>query len=537
MGRLTCDLHRPGMTALHRVGLAGLYMTLDAFERDPVAKSELQAAGLSWQLDDRRVELEFAEGKEQTAMDKLLDLGFQIDKQGYFRLPGLERNGKVGVEQLALLHQCLLGTFLQHNKARSTAGKTSRIIDIDDKRLVFRDFAPITDYSHKKAARPETDKNGKAKEGKLFDRQGRCKGSVKIVGWLYPGGTQRHVGFAESTLEEPIELALCLLFAPVGGIFLRLASHRRAGKARTALVLPTLTNLQVYSHLRRVVVGHGALQLTASSPTDAALQVALMAKANELSSELAADIRVTAFGTVSWAKQQQTRTACYTITPSNLPGLHNYELASRLFPSRWQTIKAKLDKKGNLKEEAHDFIRPSTAREIIADNVASQGRWYAGFADYMSQRETRISLHNERKELYQMTQQAHFDQPNETIFIATCHEAWRRRLGQIGERAKREHRSFCRLASGEYEKLRVSLARCRNAASLRAVVTDFWSRAGSLPSLQSGWNMILPLLDEAEWRKARDLALLALASYQPSNPDEAQALAETAPTHEEGTEE
>jgi CRISPR-associated protein Cas8a1/Csx13 len=186
MGRLTCELHKPGMTALHRVGLAGLYMTLDAFESDSTAKAELQAAGLRWRLDDRRVELEFAEGKEQTAMDKLLDLGFQIDKQGYFRLPGLERNGKVGVEQLALLHQCLLGTFLQHGQTRSTAGKTSRIIEIDDKKLVLRDFAPIIDYSHRNAARAEADKNGKAKESDLFDRQGRFKKSVKIVGWLYP---------------------------------------------------------------------------------------------------------------------------------------------------------------------------------------------------------------------------------------------------------------------------------------------------------------------------------------------------------------
>jgi len=38
---------RLGMTALHRVGLAGLYMTLDAFDRDPQAKAELSTAGLT----------------------------------------------------------------------------------------------------------------------------------------------------------------------------------------------------------------------------------------------------------------------------------------------------------------------------------------------------------------------------------------------------------------------------------------------------------------------------------------------------------
>jgi CRISPR-associated protein Cas8a1/Csx13 len=537
MGRLICELRRPGMTALHRVGLAGLYMTLDAFENDPEAKAELYAAGLTWTLSEHRVELEFAEGNEQSAIDKLIERAFQIDRQGYFKLPGLERDGKVGVEHLALLHQCLLGSFLQHGRTRSTGIKTGRVIEIDDKKFVLHGFAPITGYSHRNAARLETDQSGKSKASDLFDTQGRFKAKISIVGWLYPGGTQRHVGFGQSTLEEPVELAFCLFFAPIGAIFFRLSSRRRLGKARTALVLPTLANLHLYSRLRRYVVRNGVIELTAASPTDAALQVVMMAKAVQLGEELNTQIRVIAFGTVSWAKQQKSRTAAYSITPSHLPGLHNYELACRIFQNRWQTIKAKTDKKGNVKEPAHDFVRPFTAREIIADNVAGQRRWYAGFADYINDTATRTALHFERKELYQMTQEAQFDHPNEKIFIATCHEAWRRRLGQIGDRARREGIAFTRLASSEYEKLRVSLARSKNATSLRAVVTDFWSRAGSLPSLQSGWTAILPLLEETEWRKARDLALLALASYQPSNADEEKALAENTTTQEEGSEE
>jgi len=120
------------------------------------------------------------------------------------------------------------------------------------------------------------------------------------------------------------------------------------------------------------------------------------------------------------------------------------------------------------------------------------------------------------------------------VFIETCHEAWRRRLGQLGERARRERVTFTRLASGEYDRLRSALSRCKNAVTLRAVLTDFWSRCGSLPSLQQGWSEILPLLEEREWRKARDLALLALASYQPTTREEEQAL--TAPASVENGE-
>jgi len=123
-----------------------------------------------------------------------------------------------------------------------------------------------------------------------------------------------------------------------------------------------------------------------------------------------------------------------------------------------------------------------------------------------------------------MTQQADYDHPNERVFIQACHEAWRRRLGQLGERSRREKIKFQRLARGDLEKLRVSFARCKNASTLRAALTDFWSRAGSLPALQEGWAAVLPLLEEDQWQKARDLSLLALASYQPSNEQEREAL-------------
>jgi len=268
-----------------------------------------------------------------------------------------------------------------------------------------------------------------------------------------------------------------------------------------------------------------------------------MAQGQTLAERLAGPIRVMAFGIVSWNEKQKSRTAAYAIDPAHLPGMHNYALASRLFPSQWQRVKAKTDRKGNIKEPEHYFARPFTAREIIADNIASRRPWFVGFADYMTNKETRVSLQFERKELFEMTQKAEYDHPNEHIFIQTCHEAWRRRLGRLGARAKEEGKSeqgrkmlFRRFASNEYEKLRVALARCKNTETLRAVITDFWARAGSLPSLHEDWSSVLPLLDN-DWRKARDLALLALASYQPSNADEDKALtASNTNTDQEGME-
>jgi CRISPR-associated protein Cas8a1/Csx13 len=114
-----------------------------------------------------------------------------------------------------------------------------------------------------------------------------------------------------------------------------------------------------------------------------------------------------------------------------------------------------------------------------------------------------------------MVNEAGFENERDRTFVRACHEAWRRRLGQLGERAKRESTPFDDLVSREFERLRVGFARCKNAATLRETVTSFWARAGgALPELAAGWEGVLPLLDERNWRKAKDLALLALASYQ-----------------------
>ena len=130
-----------------------------------------------------------------------------------------------------------------------------------------------------------------------------------------------------------------------------------------------------------------------------------------------------------------------------------------------------------------------------------------------------------------------FPEGPERIFVLACHEAWRRRMGQLGERARREGRSFADEVKREFMKLRVEFARCKNAASLRGALTDFWARAGGgIKPLQEGWPEVLQLLDERNWRKAKDLALLALASYKPASKEEEDALMSSETANKEGGE-
>jgi CRISPR-associated protein Cas8a1/Csx13 len=109
-------------------------------------------------------------------------------------------------------------------------------------------------------------------------------------------------------------------------------------------------------------------------------------------------------------------------------------------------------------------------------------------------------------------------------------------MAQIGEKARRERSSFQDQVNREFTRLRVAFSRSKNAASLREVVTDFWARGGPTKPLQTGWRDVLGLLDEKNWRKAKDLALLALASYRPETKDEAEALETSEANDKEGEE-
>ncbi|MGH9915374.1 MAG: CRISPR-associated protein Cas8a1/Csx13, partial [Pyrinomonadaceae bacterium] len=186
------------------------------------------------------------------------------------------------------------------------------------------------------------------------------------------------------------------------------------------------------------------------------------------------------------------------------------------------------DRKGNQTEPERYFVTTFYAREFIADNIAQGHIWYHDLATYLSNKEAREQLMYERKELCEMVKTASYDNESDRLFIHVCHESWRRRLGKLGQRASSENASFPALVKKEAEKLRTSLARCKNADTLRQTVVDFWSRAGANELLRGeGLINLLPLFGETNWKRTRDLALLALISYPPQNKEEEVALVAT----------
>lgn len=523
--KMQLKLNAPGMTSLHKAGLAGLYMTLSAFD-----ERKERIDGLTWALEPKQVTLEWNDGKIRSAFEQLVQKSFQVDKEGFIRLAGLEAGTEPTPDQKHHLYTALLNSFLQFGPHRPTGSKRTLSYEIDNRVHWIKEFAPIKEFRHQDAAKD------------FLDGQGRFRPNVEAAGWLYPGGGQRHVAHAETRLRETTESALALMFAPVGVIYYTIRSRARGRKARLAMLIPELQDLELYAEIRRASAVQGLLGLTASGASDAALRLLTHIEANRAGNKLAAFsegeylCRVVTFGIVSWNEKQKSRTYARTVFSGRLAGLDNYHKAAAIFKNRWQMSKEERDRRGNLVKPESYFVTTYSARELIADNIAQGRVWYHDIAAYMSQREAREALLYERKEMNQMVENASFEDESERTFIRVCHESWRRRLGKLGARARAESANPQSLFRKEAEKLRTSLARCKNAETLRETVVDFWSRAGVNEHLQGdGLLKLLPLFGEKNWRKSRDLALLALISYQPQNAEEAAAL--KAGTAEEGDDE
>jgi CRISPR-associated protein Cas8a1/Csx13 len=246
------------------------------------------------------------------------------------------------------------------------------------------------------------------------------------------------------------------------------------------------------------------LEFTASGTGDAALRLALLLQSRKYSREVSCErCQVITLGTVPWASQQKTRTAAM---PVDLRGQKKLETYQRLKePLRPRVVPGKsADGEGG-------FIKTSVALELFGENIAAGRVWYEGFAGLMSKAELYKVLKYEWEGLSEVVRTVEMKR-SERVLVAACHEALYRRYGQI-KGATNPGESLKARFEREYERLRVGLARCKNATSLRQELTDFWSRAGQLKALQDDWDAVLPMLDE-HWAHARDLALLALASYK-----------------------
>ena len=496
MQKLAFHLADTSFTLLHRTGLAGLYMALSQLTKEQVTPPE----GLTWELKYRQIILSW-QGHDLTALNWLLAESFQLN-DGLIALRGL--NYKTMREDAQIIvHQGILGTFLQHNSTHKSLGTRTKSLQFggEDAPEIQVTYKALERYVYQEFA------------NNLCDRQGNfLKQPISVAGWLNPGAVVRHVAFAADTsFEESPENAFVLLFAPVACYYYTLRSRLRDKRSQYALVVPEIIDLQLYAKYRQNSnLRNAAYQdFYACGLGDAGLRFLTYETTAELASTFKVSrCQVFTLGTVAWATQQKTRTDLYVVE-ADAQICRNYQVCRN-----WLADKIVEGKDGN-------FVASSFAREMITDNLARSLPWYAGMADKVNSNELFQRLTYERGGLYQVVQKVQWDEERERLFVQACHEALSFIFGQINSQVEsrssnlefqKELRNS--LIKRESVRIRSALGRCRNAATFREFIVDFFARAGRVPTLKQKWMELDRLImASGDWKRTRDLALLALASY------------------------
>lgn len=485
MQQLTFHLGDPTFTLLHRAGLAGLYMTLNqlSYEGEPAIE------GMEWQLSSRQVTIHW-KGNDQKALDWLLHQSFQL-KDGLIALRGIDSQS-MRVDAQVIVHQGILGTFLQHTSTHKAEGviKCSFSFDGEDAAETQVTYKKLVSYVYQEFA------------NNLCDTQGNLLTKpMSVAGWLNPGAAVRHVAFsADTSFEESPQNAFVLLFAPIACYYYSLRSRLRDKRAQYALVVPEIVDLAEYAKYRQNSKLRDAAykDFYACGLGDAGLRFLTYETTSKLTRAFSVPrCQVLTLGTVVWANQQKTRTDLYVVE-ANVKSCFNYEVCCNHLSDR------------PIKGKDGTFLATSFARELITENLARAQPWYAGAADKVNSKELFQKLGYERGGLYEVIQRIQTDE-HEKQFIRTCHEAIYYTYGQLATRTKAgEDPNFDKVTV----RFRTGLGRCKNAASFREFITDFWARAGKLPTLKDHWQDLIDfVMQESQWKKSRDLALLALASY------------------------
>lgn len=513
---LSVGLFDPGMTPMLRAGLGGLAASLraiaiaDGLEAkwpESVALGSGEAA-----VEPTRIVLRFNDAEPEKILRDLFERSFVVrNPQGLIHLPGAFEPLVIGNTALCVaLQNGLKRTFLQHGKSTGKAGgAVTKEVELDEKRVQVT-YQPYASFAHQTAFEDVV--------------EAMRKGGVQLAGWAYPGNAGRHNGFkADTDWRYTASQALASVFALVGCLSFEIPRSGGAG----ALIVVEPSDLVEYAMTRPMLTPKNLAEAYMSSAGDAALGVHLRLRAERVRHQpgVLAVHGVTLRAT-PWASQQKSRISTFSLATARDDALDLYEIVSLTLPTKILSAKAETNGDDDGASEAGFYAATSALRAFVTDNVARGARWFSGFGTATTGGKKPRFLHyyrspdaknlgalypGDRKGLIAMVE---YLEESEQVLVRSVHDALRRRLGLISKETKdlplqtRKNRW-----NSERDKWRLAFSGSKTPEQIRAALADLWSRAGYVAELQRNWELVLPLLRPATWQIARDLSLVALASY------------------------
>jgi CRISPR-associated protein Cas8a1/Csx13 len=529
------NLFAPGMTILHRSGLGGLACTLRYIQRSYdagfLSDDDIPGGpwenGAPWAIDDQSITLRFGQPAGAAEfLKRLFRIGFGL-KDGLIYLPGQyvqEPNLAVRAE----LQAGLTLTFLQHGRVRNLEKHPTAFLHDPEgygQSYVSIEYKRCSWYKHQDGWEELIDGNGCLR-----------RKPVEVIGPLSPGAVVRHVAFtADTKIVDIVERIVPLYFALVGSLALPI--NRGAG----VLIAPDVSDLSSFAVERPLITPTSPKDCRVANESDAALQAMVRLRMRGLLETFGIlGCYAMKFESTSWASQQKSRTAALTAEarervlkhqPEYLTAderrLSQFEVAMTNLSPRLvirTASRKRTDTRGDDDERPRSFWVDSIVRPLVADNLAAGNAWYVGFSRLMTAvnergAPLRESLSFEAKGLSKMISDIEWDTSAEELMVEAVHLAIGFNLGRIRKETEGEKSGSLSLATKKRwdrfkERLRLSLAGAKTADQCREAVCSLFGKSGANAALQRRWRVLLPLLtDPKQWQKARDLALLGLASY------------------------
>lgn len=509
---LVLTLHAPGMTPLLRAGLGGIASTLRSIARarDPQAPwptPVILGPGRAL-VEPTRVTIDWGGQPAEHTLRALFEAAFRLDR-GVIDLPGTYNPAQPPGRPLAVALQAgVKKTFLQHGSSTKKDGgqRTSETIDLGEVQVttVVQRYGS---YVHQGAWQEV--------------QRALDAGAVPLAGWAYPGAAQRHIAYAVTRWAYDAATALAACFALVGCLSLEVPRSGGGG----ALVVIEPSDLVAFASTRPLLTPPRVADAYVTGASDGVLAVHLALAMLKLGrGGGVAGVQGITLRPTPWAKQQKSRTATVSVAEVDRKLLEAYAVAANTLPMSIRAAKGKKGGADGEDEGAGYFLVASALRGLITENLAHGRRWFESFATattsdkrprfvhyYRQSDNLGALLPNEKKGLIQMIEGL---EEAERALVRSVHEAVRARLSAIAQETRDRPATMKNRWRGERERLRLAFAGAKTHEQVRAALADLWSRAGNIAELKTKWELVLPLLRAAHWQAARDLALVALASYQ-----------------------
>lgn len=516
MGQMTWSLTDPWLGMLERLGVAGMAAALAA------AHEKQDLGQLTGEYDKTELVLRWPEGvTAREALTPLIKWAWQTrgaqssdpkEGLGIFYFPAVhDEHSRDNASGRLVEHSGVMSTFLQHPRIQPrTKPKTGEheLGENQRRQHTFVEPAQLVRYV--------------AEFDTLFVNKGKNAGAlqpkpVAFSSFLFPGATSRY-GKEQSWEGMPAQ-AIPLFFAPT------LCFYFRMPPTDWVVVAPDVRDLEVMVRLRRKL-SLKELESYAGSAADAALRAQSAMRGRTAARQLerrqpdVVECQVLQMGKVIWNKQN-VRSNALRVSPTR-ENLDRYEVLERALPNQLRQTKEKAW-----------FVYVPTPRGSIAYNLASDQYWYKDLFQIPRLMRNTVEkrrrpgesaarawfrlLGYHRKELRTiMTEMSkHASNPDDEAFVQAFHAAMKSLFAQEAARAEQGSRSANERFADLVESTRREITRAQTRSLLRATLSRFWSRGGANKAVQEHGAVLWRLIDDPrEWRRARDLALLSLVTYQ-----------------------